>query len=78
MKTNIRLVRDGQLIKTIDGLSEPSMVKDIMLALQDDLRYSGYGEYDIITKAQFYLYDNVKHWIIELVDATDDFLGDLA
>lgn len=50
---------------TITDLSEPSIIKDILQALSTDLEYSGWGN-DIITKAEFYLYDNIKEWVIIL------------
>lgn len=67
--TLVRIVRDNNVEKSFDTRNEPSMYNDLMEAVTGNLIYNGC---DLITKATCYLYDNVKHWIIELTSLEDE------
>ncbi len=69
--TMMRIIKEGEVIANFDTRNEPSIYNDIITALNTDLQYAGYGDRDVIITAQFYLYDNIKHWVIELVEDED-------
>lgn len=65
--TQVRIVKDSEVIASFDARNEPSIYKDLLTAISNDMSYGGYGDNDVIVKAHCYMYDNVRHWIFELV-----------
>jgi len=70
--TFVRIIRNGTLVASFDTRNEPSLYIGILNAIANDLRFTAYSEHDFITRAEVYIYDGVRHWIVELTEDEND------
>jgi len=66
--TGMHIIKYGETIAYFTPNEEPNLFIGILNAITSDLRFTAYGEHDVIIKATMYVYDNVKHWLIELAE----------
>lgn len=73
MFTKIILSLPDGTIKSFDGNSEPSSVRDIMAAINTNMHYSGYGNHVITyVEMRYNTYHNERLVIVDLINVVID------